>query len=113
MRSSPPAPGTQAPLETGWRLLAWMLLVAAILLDGAIVLCVRGINAEWGGRHDAGLALGFSFAAAILPYFLLVVAGVAALGMLVAAVRRRPLLPWCASLSVSLLPLVYLTLAGR
>lgn len=87
-----------------------LLLAFAVVVAAAFFFSFWGRNAESLGLHDAGLALGLSFAVPLTLYISLGVAAVALVATLLAARRRRPVRLWLAALLVSLLPAAFLVL---
>jgi hypothetical protein len=80
------------------------------MVAGAFFFSFWGRNAPSLGQHDAGLALGLSFAVPLTLYTSLCIAAFALLATIAAARRRRRMGRWLAALLISALPLAFLVL---
>jgi hypothetical protein len=93
---------------------SWLSLGVATLAAAAMLFCVWGVNAGPLGAKDAGLALSFSFAAAIIGVASLYAAPVLALaGISTLFVQRRAGLVFIGAAAACALPLAILTFMER
>lgn len=93
---------------------SWTSLGVAILGAAAMLFCVWGVNAGPLGAKDAGLALSFSFSAAVIGVASLYAAPALALaGVSTLFVQRRAGLVFIAAALACALPLALLTLVER
>lgn len=87
-----------------------LFLAFAVTVAAAFFFSFWGRNAPGLGQHDAGLALGLSFAVPLTLYTSLLLAAFALPATIVTARRRGRAGRWLAALLVSVLPLAFLIL---
>jgi hypothetical protein len=108
---------SQAASESlGMRVLAqvgWLSLTLAVLMAAAVLFCQWGINAEYFGARDTGVALGFAFAVAVASVGALYAAPILlVVGFFSLFLQRRVGFTFLAAGAVTALPLAVPTWLG-